>query len=387
MSVASLEHEARALTQLEDLMARARREAGFDDFGDLDFVEPLKVFLSLDPHFTDYGRSERHDVVLGDLIARLRTRDWFKRHPEILKEDVSEAIMIIGFPRSGTTALQRMMSADPNVQALYNWQTFNPAPFPGETLGDPSPRIAAARREAEKRKVENPALYAAHPFVAEDAEEDLWIHNLTYQQIANYVWAPLQGYVDYLRTIPRINSYRYVADMYRFLQWQGGGSRGRPWLMKSPNHIGNIEEVLEVHPNTVFLYPQRDYKSVMASLCRLLELHHEVRMLPQDPHELGRVHLNFWSHELKRFKEARARLGDRLRILTMPYEDLLRDPMPYIREAYRMSGRELTPEGEAAIQTWRDQNPQGLHGKFEYEFERYGLTPQQIDDACGELEI
>src|SRR5690606_6163617 len=80
------------------------------------------------------------------LVNRLRFAEDLAHHPEILDEDVSDPIVVIGFPRSGTTVLQRMMSADPAMQSLKLWRLLNPAPFPGEAPGEPGGRLAFAEQ-------------------------------------------------------------------------------------------------------------------------------------------------------------------------------------------------------------------------------------------------
>src|SRR6516162_8548519 len=140
--IARLRH---ALT-LEPLLDAALAEAGRRRFGDESFLPNLEKALEIPTRLNMSARG-----LMGVqanfkrfLVNRLRWEADVERHPEILNEDVSDPIIVLGVPRSGTTKLQRFLSADPNVQATPAWAMFNPAPFPGELLGDPSPRIAWA---------------------------------------------------------------------------------------------------------------------------------------------------------------------------------------------------------------------------------------------------
>ena len=38
----------------------------------------------------------------------------------------------------------------------------------------------------------------------------------------------------------------------------------------------------------------------------------------------------------------------------------------------------LTPEAEAAMQAWLDDNPQGKFGKHEYQLDKYGLSVEAL---------
>ena len=43
--------------------------------------------------------------VVGHLIQRLKVEDWYRRHPEIDGERLMPALIGLGLPRTGSTAL------------------------------------------------------------------------------------------------------------------------------------------------------------------------------------------------------------------------------------------------------------------------------------------
>ena len=101
----------------DDLIRRARRRTGLEDFGDVDLGEPLRRFLdscSDDACLSLIGRFATHwDVVrfLSNLLLlRAAERDARRR---FCHEPIAQPIFIAGLPRSGTTFLHRMMLEDP----------------------------------------------------------------------------------------------------------------------------------------------------------------------------------------------------------------------------------------------------------------------------------
>jgi hypothetical protein len=52
--------------------------------------------------------------------------------------------------------------------------------------------------------------------------------------------------------------------------------------------------------------------------------------------------------------------------------------MGSIRKLYADLGDTLTPEAEAAMQSWLDENPQGKFGKHEYALDQYGLSVEAL---------
>src|SRR5579884_3919376 len=127
------------------LVASARASAGLSDYGDERFLEPMARFLTAlagEAGLNADGVQAWKLTIETALVNRLRMWRDIGQHPDILDEDVSSPVVILGLPRTGTTKLQRMMSAAPGVQALLTWRLMNPAPFPGTEPGEPDPRIA-----------------------------------------------------------------------------------------------------------------------------------------------------------------------------------------------------------------------------------------------------
>jgi len=372
---------------VEAVLSAARKEARLDDFGPLDFIEPLEVWLhngAIAP-VTEAGRTLHLQSTQRYLVNRLRLVADLKRHPEILGEDVSDPIVVLGFPRSGTTVLQRMLSANPAVQAAYFWRVLNPAPFSDEMPSDPVGRIAFAEVIETATRTLRPHLFAAHPSLARDAEEDWFLHHLGFRHVANACCGPFrQDYIDYLASLPRQQTYDEAANHLRYLQWQDGGRRGRPWILKSPAHIGYLREIVTAHPKASFVYLYRDFRTVVASFCYTLGASLD-GLFSIHPHELGALSVRFWRNEMLRFAEARRQLGNRLRLLEIPYLDLLRDPLPHIRAIHEHAGLPLDEAGATAIRAWIADNPQNKHGKNVYTLEDYGLSTGLVDEAFGEF--
>lgn len=367
------------------VLEAASTECGLDDFGPPDFLPSLEAWLreAASPQVTDVGRAVFAQTAQRCLVNRARFARDLAAHPEILDEDISDPIIVLGFPRSGTTVLQRMLSADPSKQSMLLWRVLNPAPFPGE---DPAGRIAFAEAVEQAMRTHQPAMFAAHPIFARDAEEDWYLHHFGFGHVANIclgLFTP--SYLAYLRGLPRQSSYDYAGDLMRYLQWQDGGKRGRPWILKSPAHIGYLEEMLKVHPKATFVYPRRDFRTVMASFCYTLEMYAE-HTINLDPRAIGALSMDLWAGEMKRFHDARRRLGPRLKLMEIPYLELVRDPLPQIGAIHELAGLKLSSAGEGAIRRWIADNPQNKHGQNVYSLDRYGLTPEQVDEAFGEFE-
>ena len=97
------------------LIANARAETGLTELDEPDIEVPLRVLtraLREEARLTPGGRYFWSGRLHGILIARLRGRDWVRRHPEILEERVPPPLVILGLSRTGTTLLHRLFHAE-----------------------------------------------------------------------------------------------------------------------------------------------------------------------------------------------------------------------------------------------------------------------------------
>ena len=100
----------------EQLLAEARRETGLSQFDGPAIEEPLERLtraLRTEARLNDVGVHTWHARLLNTLTTRLRARDWFVRHPEILEEKLPPPVVILGLARTGTTLLHRLLADRP----------------------------------------------------------------------------------------------------------------------------------------------------------------------------------------------------------------------------------------------------------------------------------
>jgi len=56
----------------------------------------------------------------------------------------------------------------------------------------------------------------------------------------------------------------------------------------------------------------------------------------------------------------------------------MRDPIASMRRLYAWLGDELTPEAEASMRRWLQENPQGKWGKHAYKLDQWGLSEETL---------
>lgn len=377
--------ELRREIDTETLLARACAETGLHDFGDADFRETFAKFLDFVAREVDFN-AQGVDIFTRDvmrcLVNRLRVHRDLALHPEILDEDVEDPIIIFGLGRSGTTKLQKMLSAPDEMQKMYFWRIWNPARLPGEERGDPAARIALAN-QAHMLSSDKPGLDAAHHIEEQEVDEDWVLLMLTFEE---WSWAnmlPMPSYFDWLMGRPAAGPFRYLKMLVQYLQWQDGGKRGRKWVMKGIGYIANLDALLMAFPKATLVHTHRHPYETIASYAKFEANVWPIQSKPLDPRFIGSETLRMWRIAMDRYLEARQRLGLDDCIIDVKYEQIRSDPLAAIRRIYERAGLAWNAAAENKMQAWHDSNEQGRFGKHEYSLAEFGLREADIDAAFG----
>src|SRR5271169_4470916 len=147
------------------LLGQAEYETGLHDFGDRRFRGPLEAlvaFLSAGGLGADDRRAALGQVVRV-LGGRLRLIEDRKRYPGIADERIEAPVIVIGFPRSGTTLLHALLAAAPGNRAPLYWEIARPSP-PVSLAAAGDPRIAEGTRDIERWLADYAGFIAQHPY-------------------------------------------------------------------------------------------------------------------------------------------------------------------------------------------------------------------------------
>ncbi|EUA23212.1 hypothetical protein I553_5489 [Mycobacterium xenopi 4042] len=118
---------------VEDLHESATKVTGLDDFGsdEDNYREALTVLLDSyrrEADLTPLGSKMNRFFLRGALVARLLSEAAWKQYPEHADVVIERPIFVTGLVRTGTTALHRLLGADPAHQGLQMWLAEYPQP-------------------------------------------------------------------------------------------------------------------------------------------------------------------------------------------------------------------------------------------------------------------
>src|SRR3954464_4109762 len=253
----------------DDLHAAARRMTGLDDFGCDDYHEPLRVLLDSfqsSAGLTGVGNTMERSFLRGALAARLLSEDGFAKHPEHAEVAVDRPIFVTGIQRSGTTALQRLLHADPNAQGPEMWLTHPPQPRPPRETWDDDPVYAMLKQGFEQHHAENPEMAGLHFMTADTVEEDWQLLRQSLTTTAYPALAHVPEYLAWLRKADWVPAYERFR---RNLQLIGLNDHGKRWVLKNPSHMDALDALMSVFPDALVIQTHRDPVVAVGSACSL----------------------------------------------------------------------------------------------------------------------
>lgn len=372
----------------ERLLRSACRMAGFEDFGSEPFLDPLQVLLDSlrSAPLNDLGARILRGSLLRSLSQRLRAQHWWSSHPEILAEPIAAPIVIVGMMRSGTTLLQRVLASDPRLACAYGWEVGEPAPRPGWDPSADDPRITGAEAREEQTRTFAAELFAIHPTYVHEAEEEIVFLADAFLSHIPEASCDVPRYRFWLDTQDFAPAYRWLRRMLQLLQWQKRqrGETQRPFVLKTPAHLGYLDTLLAEFPDAHILHTHRDPVEVIPSGASLNTTMWRTHCDTVDPHEVGRQWLERMSWSCDRAVAARARIPAG-QVSDIAFVDAVSDPISMAAGILDAVGFGLTDETVVAMEAWiaQDRKRKTLPS-HRYSAADFGLTEEQIRERFAD---
>ncbi|MDB5445542.1 MAG: sulfotransferase [Phenylobacterium sp.] len=368
------------------LKAEAQSRTGFADFGAADHEEPLQIVcrsLAEEAPLTPEGRAMAAGRMVSALSERLLIEEWVRRHPDIAAEEVAPPLVIAGLPRTGTTMLYRMLSAAEGFAAPLFYEVSQPPPaFDWDFRAASDPRIPAAQLTVEAMMAAMPELASIYPFEAMAPEESIFMYGASFRSTREQSYAYVPSYDRWFRTADKRPAYAYLKRALQLLQWQrrrsGRWREGQRWLLKTPDHLHGLEELLDVFPGAQIIQTHRDPVQTIPSICSFIRVLHSPTAAKDDSVEIGQAWSAMFAGSMLRALEVRARRPDRF--LDVWYRDTVADPRQVAETVFAFIGQPLTEAGWGEMQKWREANKREERPLHRYTLEEFGLTEDRIKD-------
>jgi len=369
------------LSLTEDaVLAAARQRTGLSDFGAEDFLPRLRVWLRAadeDAELNALGRATVFGNCVRVLSNRLRFTDLLARHPEIDDVEVREPIIIAGLPRSGTTHLVNLISADTRLRSLPYWESLEPFPGPEDVAGSDGvdPRLARCRQAYERGDQLLPLLRAMHHMTPEHVHEEIEVQELDFSTYNLEWYARVPRWRDFYLSLDQRPHYEYLKRVLKALQWLRGPHR---WVLKSPQHLEQLVPLHQTFPDATIVLTHRDPVAVIQSAVTMLAYGARLRRTRVDTADIAA----YWVDRIERLLRSCVRDRDRIppeRSLDVPFHEFMADDVAMVERVYALAGLPVTAQARQCFDRFMRANPRGKHGRVRYDLHAdFGVDPAAV---------
>ncbi len=365
------------------LLAQAEDETGLHDFGNGHFRGPLDDVVRLLNSAGHLGDDDRR-AAFGQLVRvlgwRLRLIEDRKRYPGIADERIEAPLIVVGFPRSGTTLLHALLARAPGNRAPLYWEVARPSP-PPSLAGAGDPRIGEGTRDIERWLADYGGFIAQHPYFDAGGLTPMECESLLVYDLRN-------PYPTFFSKVPYGQPWaaagtddEYYAAHRRLLQHlQFGGPRDR-WVLKGVEHQFRLSALLAAYPDALLVWPHRDPVEVFGSLLAVTSLvfRHSGSPLPEDRREFGLRLLDNLQRRVEKALADPSAGSDS--VCHVGYRDLAADPVAVVRAVYKHFGLPLGGV-EPAVRAWLEDpgNRGDRFGKWTYDLAGYGISAAEVSE-------
>ena len=372
---AELIDEAVAETELSDFGGFAA-DAGSGTFRE--GLDRLTESLNSEADLNHLGEQIFGIRLKGALVNRLRVEDTIKQHPEIPDEAIAGPVVILGLPRTGTTAASQLLSVDPAIRSLRLWESACPVPPPETATQDTDPRIADTEAGLEMMYATFPRMRSMHSETATGPTECIDLLSMEFRTPHYDGMAYVPAYTEWVTHCDMGVAYRYHQRVLKLLQWH---CPPRLWHLKTPVHMLSLPALAATYPDSLFLWTHRDPAEVLGSVCSLIGY---TRSWVSDRSDagLGVQQAELWAEALRRAIAYREGVGGR-GFADISWGEMQKDPVVALARSYEKLGLHFTAEAESRMTKWRADNPPGAHGSHDFSLEEFGLSVDEVRERFG----
>ena len=368
----------------KQIIDAAKNQTNLEYFGNPLFLEGFECLvhsINQEADLNDIGIEAQQHRLIGILANMLRIEDASVQYPEILNEEIKSPVVIVGLPRTGSTMTHRLLASDPRHTAMLWWEGRYPAMLPNEVRGHPDERMEMGKAEVEAVMQASPEALTIHPWDYKGADEEILLLEHTFFSTVPESFMRLPTYSKWVESQDHIHAYSQLKIMLQYLQWQNPGRNKKRWVLKSPHHLGFIDKLLKVFPDSKVIQTHRDPLKTVPSFCSMCSNLFEPLTNSYDKNEIG----HHWAHKLAKVLNHCMEVSNlnKENFLNLEFKKMIKDPILEMEEVYNFIDEDFTDQVENAMNAWKEENQHEM-GAHQYSLEEFGLESSFIDSYFSE---
>jgi len=338
----------------------------FEDAGALERLGEYCAAVREDACYSKLGRFQIAQYAKRHLIQRSRFEALYAQHPEIDELEIERPLIIAGLPRSGTTHLLNLISADSRLRSLRYWESLEPYPSVAARRGDaPDERRNAGLAQLAIQDQMMPLFKNMYDVGNEDVHEEV---ELQFMCMSTSLMAAMAQIPDWMQSYfarDQRPHYAFLKRALKALQFLEARER---WVLKSPQHLAFLPALLETFPDATLVVTHRDPVAVFTSWATMLAYAARFSRSPVRPRETAEYALLLQKLLLEGLVRDAALLSSD-HCEQVYFNDFMSDDWGTLARIYDRAGFELGPKTRSSMKQYIDDHPRGRHGKIVYDLQ------------------
>jgi hypothetical protein len=339
------------------------------------------------------GFLDFYALMASSVAAAQRLDDTF--YPHWKDTEVKEPVFIFAGARSGTTLLHRLLTLDDKRFTSFKlYQTVVPAVSAYkavEHLANLDERLFGGRVGRRLLALDQalfPKFRDIHPMGLSEAEEEEALFIYTFVSPAMLMLFPFVDEMPRAWSMEQVPTEArdkvmafYEGCLKRHLHAEG---ENRTMLVKSVLAAPRAEAMLEKFPDGKVIHLVRHPYQSIPSAISLLTLSWRGLFPEWEP---SGPEFRRFGHLMMEFYRRYAELGDKLpsdRFITIPFEELVRDPQGQVEQIYQRFGWRMPDHVHERLvnECSRRQRFKSTH---KYSLDDFGLTKDEVYEELADL--
>lgn len=298
--------------------------------------------------------------------------------PEIENTKLPPPIFLIGWMRTGTTFVHRLLAQDPDTRTMPYWESMFPVPAKTgrDTRADELTRVLGQLRAI------SPVYEAIHPMGAHEPEECVALFTNVFRTLQYNVQYRVPSYVEWLQSEDARIAYGQYRQQLQLVHHHR--PHGKRFALKDPTHSVFLDTIVELFPEARFVFTHRDPATTISSMCSLYAY---TRALFSDDVNPMALAPELMESYLPGSLERAVRRVDAMppgRVAHVRAPDVFADPLGTMEGVYRDLGIELTDPARQSMRAMLEaerRKPKDLH---RHSPEGFGLSAEAIRDRLSD---
>lgn len=307
-----------------------------------------------------------HAMAFGQITSAIRKRHalgklWRER-PDLASTPIAPPIIVLGQMRSGTTRVQRLLAADPNLSGTRFCNSHDPVPRM------PDLRPLKSRVGLAVARAVNPWLDTMHPFGATRTDEEIgWLAASLSPAAIEAQWR-IPSFVAFSEARDPSPVYLEFARILR-TDAATRGDAARPRVLKCPQFAEDMPALIAQFPDAKVVACERDEEDVLASSVSMVASQMAFQSELADCEALEAE----WRRkiELRRGRMAEFAATADTVVATIRFEELNEDPVASLRDAYCKLGLEFAEPARSGVSSELERASRDAHSNHRQQIESF----------------